>query len=327
MGRIVFGLMVIIFFQPPSYGYAQERRVRVGFSNFGASTSWLWTAKESGVFERNGLRVDLIYVGGTPLLFQALLAGDLDFGDGGGPGLLQANFQARSIVGIAGTVDLTVMKIMAAPEIKSAGNLRGKKIAVTRYGTITDLSARYFLKKSDLSPERDTPIIQVGGITNVLASLQSGATQAGVLSPPYHLQARKLGFNELMDLSKEDIYYPFDYVVATPGFLEKNGATALAFVKGVVEGIHKFKTDKRVAKHVLTKYTKITDESVLEETQEIFARLFQKSPYLTRESLRSIAQLLGETDPRFNAIKLDTLVDDRYVRQLETSGFIQNVYR
>src|SRR4051812_36100212 len=86
MGRMVFGLIAIIFFQAPSYGYAQERRVRVGFSNFGASTSWLWTAKESGLFERNGLRVDLVYVGGTPLLFQALLAGDLDFGDGGGPG-------------------------------------------------------------------------------------------------------------------------------------------------------------------------------------------------------------------------------------------------
>jgi ABC-type nitrate/sulfonate/bicarbonate transport system substrate-binding protein len=130
-----------------------------------------------------------------------------------------------------------------------------------------------------------------------------------------------------MDLSKEDIYYPFDYVVVTPGFLEKNGDTALAFLKGLVEGIHKFKTDKRVAKDVLTKYTKVTDDGVLEETQQIFARLFQKLPYITRQSLRSVVQLLGETDPRVNAIKLDTLVDDRYVRQLETSGFIQNVYR
>src|ERR1043166_2303549 len=327
MRKIFPALLIMILLQIPYPGEAQERRVRVGFSNFGASTSWLWTAKEAGLFERYGLRVDLVYVAGTPLLFQALLAGDLDFGDRGGPGLIQANVQSRSIVGIAGTLDRTVMKIMAAPDIKTAANLRGKKIAVTRYGTITDLSARYFLKKWDLSPEKDTPIIQVGGITNVLAALQSGASQAGVLSPPYHLQAKKLGFTELMDLSKEDIYYPFDYIVATPAFLDKNGDTASAFLKGAVDGIHKFKTDKRVAKEVLTKYTKIKDETVLEETHEIFGRLFQKTPYLTRQSLRSVVQILSETDPRVNSIKLDAIVEDRYVRQLESSGFIQNVYR
>lgn len=327
MRRIILALAAMIVFQPASDGDAQGRRVRAGFSNFGASTSWLWTAKETGFFDRYGLRVDLVYVGGTPLLFQALLAGDLDFGDGGGPGLLQANVQSRSVVGIAGTLNRTVMKIMATPDIKTPANLRGKKIAVTRYGTITDLAARYFLKRWDLSAERDTPIVQVGSITNVLASLQAGTSQAGVLSPPYHLQAKKLGFVELMDLSKEDVHYPFDYVVATPAFLDRNGETVLAFLKGAVEGIHKFKTDKRAAKEVLTKYTKIRDETVLEETHEIFGRLFEKSPYIKREGLKSVVQILGETDPRVNAIKLDAIVEDRYVSQLEASGFIQNVYR
>jgi NitT/TauT family transport system substrate-binding protein len=311
----------------PISGFAQERPIRVGFSAMSGSMAWLWTAKEGGYFDQHGLKVDLVYVGGTAQLFQAMLAGEIAFGIGGGPAIINANLQRRSIVGIAGSLNRMVMKIMAAPHVKSPSDIRGKRIAITRFGTTTDFSARLFLKNWAPAAEKDAVILQVGSIPNVLASLTSGASQVGALSPPAHIQAERAGFIELMDLSKREIFYPYTYVTATPGFLDKNHSLIRPFLAGAVEGIRRFKTDKAFAKRQIGKYLRVEDDKVLEETHQLFAELFERVPYIKREGLTSLAQILAETDPKIDSIKVDSVIDDRFVRELESSGFIKNLYR
>ena len=291
------------------------------------SMAWVWAAKEGGYFDQHGLKVDLIYIGGTAQLFQSMLAGEIDFGIGGGPSIINANLQRRSIVIVAGTLNRMIMKIMAAPQIRTAADIRGKRIAVTRYGTSTDFAARLWLKSLGLSAEKDAVIVQVGSVPNVLASLQSGTSQVGALSPPAHLQAEKLGFAELMDLSKGNIFYPYTYVAVSAPFLEKNRNWIRPFLAATVEGIHRFGADKPFAKKLMAKYLRITDEKVLEETHRLFADLFEKVPYAKREGLVSLAQILAERDPTIGALKIDSIVEDRFVRELETAGFIKSLYR
>ena len=310
-----------------SAGLAQETRVRAAYSAMSGSMAWVWAAKEGGYFDQHGLKVDLIYIGGTAQLFQSMLAGEIDFGIGGGPSIINANLQRRSIVIVAGTLNRMIMKIMAAPQIRTAADIRGKRIAVTRYGTSTDFAARLWLKSLGLSAEKDAVILQVGSVPNVLASLQSGASQAGALSPPAHLQAEKLGFVELMDLSRGNIFYPYTYVAVSAPFLEKNRNWIRPFLAAAVEGIRRFGADKPFAKKLMAKYLRITDEKVLEETHQLFSELFEKVPYAKREGLVSLAQILAERDPTIGALKVDSIVDDRFVRELETSGFIKSLYR
>jgi NitT/TauT family transport system substrate-binding protein len=306
---------------------AQDQRIRVGFSAMSGSMAWLWTAKEGGYFDQHGLKVDLVYVGGTAQLFQAMLAGEIAFGIGGGPALINANQQRRSIVGVAGTLNRMVMKIMASPQIKVPADLRGKRIAVTRFGTTTDFSARLFLKYWAPAVEKEAAIIQVGSVPNILDSLLSGASQVGALSPPAHLQAERAGFAELMDLSKREIFYPYTYVTVTTGFLDKSSNLIRPFLAGVVEGIRRFKTDKPFAKRQIGKYLRIDDDKVLETTHQLFADLFERVPYIKREGVSSLAQILAESDPRIESVNLGSVVEDRYVREIETSGFIKNIYR
>jgi len=329
LNRTVLGsfLVTALFFLGPFPSLAQETRIRAAYSAISGSMAWVWTAQEGGYFDRHGLKVDLVYIGGTAQLFQSMLAGEIAFGIGGGPSIINANIQRTSIVGVAGTLNRMIMKIMAAPQIKSPADVRGKRIAVTRYGTITDFSARLFLKKWGLSPEKDAVILQVGSIPNVLASLRSGTSQIGVLSPPAHLQAEKMGFSELMDLSKEEIYYPYTYVAVSAGFLEKNRNSIPPFLAAAVEGIHRFKTDKTFAKKVMAKYLRIEDDKLLEETHQLFSELFETAPYIKREGLISLVQILAEKDPKVAAVRIDSIVEDRFVRELEMNGFIKNLYR
>lgn len=306
---------------------AQEQRIRVGFSAMSGSMAWLWTAKEGGHFDQHGLKVDLVYVGGTAQLFQSMLAGEIAFGIGGGPAIIHANAQRRTIVGVAGSLNRMVMKIMASPQIKTPADIRGKRIAITRYGTTTDFSARLFLKNWAPAVEKEAVILQVGSIPNVLASLRSGASQLGALSPPAHLQAERLGFAELMDLSVRDIYYPYTYVTASAAFLERNSNLVRPFLAGAAEGIRRFKTDKNFAKRQIAKYLRVEDDKVLEETHQLFTDLFERVPYIKREGLTSLVQILAEADPKIETVKIDSMVEDRFVRELESSGFIKNLYR
>jgi ABC-type nitrate/sulfonate/bicarbonate transport system substrate-binding protein len=308
-------------------GRAQETRIRAAYSAMSGSMAWVWAAKEGGYFDHHGLNVDLIYIGGTAQLFQAMLAGEIGFGVGGGPAIINANVQRRSIIAVAGTLNRMIMKIMASPDIKTAADIRGKRIAVTRYGTSTDFAARLFLKNWNLSPEKDAAVLQVGSVPNVLAALQSGASQVGALSPPAHLQAEKMGFSELMDLSKGDIYYPYTYVVVTAGFLEKNRNSITPFLAACIEGIHRFKNDKAFAKKLTAKYLRVGDEKVLDETHQLFSELFERVPYVKRAGLVSLAQILAEKDTKIDALKIDSIVEDRFIRELDTSGFINNVYK
>lgn len=315
------------FFFGSVAGLAQETRIRAAYSAMSGSMAWVWAAKEGGYFDKHGLKVDLIYIGGTAQLFQSMLAGEIGFGIGGGPSIINANIQRKSIVPVAGTLNRMIMKIMATPQIKTAADIRGKRIAVTRFGTSTDFAARLFLKSWGLSAEKDAVILQVGSVPNVLASLQSGASQAGALSPPAHLQAEKMGFAELMDLSKGDIYYPFTYVAVSAGFLERNKNLIKPFLAASVEGIHRFKTDKPFAKKLVAKYLRINDDKVLEETHQLFSELFEKVPFVKREGMVSLAQILAEKDSKIEAFKVDSIIEDVYVRELESSGFIKSLYR
>jgi len=256
-----------------------------------------------------------------------MLAGEIAFGVGGGPSIINVNSQRTSIVAIEGTLNRMIMKIMASPQIKTAADIRGKRIAITRYGTSTDFAARLFLRSWGLTPEKDAIILQVGSVPNILSALQNGTTQVGALSPPAHLQAEKMGFAELMDLSKGDIYYPFTYVAVTAAFLEKNRNLMRPFLAASVEGIRRFKIDKGFAKKLIAKYLRINDEKVLEETHQLFSELYERVPYVKREGVVSLVQILAEKDPKAEAIKIDAMIDNQFVRELETSGFIKNLYR
>ena len=323
----VLSAALVAVFLVPYLGFAQETRVRAAYSAMSGSMAWVWAAKEGGYFDQYGLKVDLVYIGGSAQLFQALLAGEVGFGVGGGPSIINVNSQRTSIIAIEGTLNRMIMKIMGTQQIKSPADIRGKRIAITRYGTSTDFAARLFLRSWNLSPEKDAVILQMGSVPNILAALQNGTSQAGALSPPAHLQAEKMGFAELMDLSKGDIYYPFTYVAVSAAFLERNKNLMRPFLAASVEGIHRFKTDKPFAKRIIAKYLRIGDDRVLEETHQLFSELFERVPYVRREGLASLTQILSERDPKVENVKIDAMIDNQFVRELETSGFIKNIYR
>lgn len=192
LGFILFGLTLA-----RGHVLAQDKKLNhltISYPSISGAQAVLWVAKETGIFNKNGLNVDLVYVAGGPRSMAALLSNQLQVIGTGGNSLVAANLNgAKDAVLIATTYNTLVFSLMTGPNVKDPKDLRGKSLGVTGFGSLSDFTLRTLLKRSGLDPIRDVIIRPMGGYPEIVASMQSGALDGGIISPPRTLRPRNLG--------------------------------------------------------------------------------------------------------------------------------------
>src|SRR5437870_11239293 len=237
---------------------AQLTKLRAAYS---AESSWslaTWVAYEGGYFKKYGLDVDLILIRSASTITSALIAGETPMIQLGGNGTIQAALQGADTVNVLTLVPIIPQSLVVTPDIKSADDLRGKRFGVSRFGALSDLVIRRYLRKFGLDPGKDVTIVQVGGIPELLAAMKAGAISGGSMSPPVLSAAKKAGFKEFADFESLDYKYPAVAIATTKNFILRQRATTLNFLRGEIEGIHAIKTQKSFAVNVLKKYMRIS---------------------------------------------------------------------
>src|SRR3989338_878420 len=169
--------LFLLLFGLTEKGQAQVR-VRAGYSAISGSMLPLWMAQETGSFQRNGLEVELVFVGGGSKLLQATLGGDFQFAALGGQGV-DARLAGADTVYVAGGIDRLVFYLFSSAKIRSITELRNKKVGVTRAGTVSEYAAKTALQRAGLQPPRDAALISVGGIPEIMTAIIAGAVDAG----------------------------------------------------------------------------------------------------------------------------------------------------
>src|SRR5262249_55512496 len=143
--KIVFMAAAILSLAAANFTSAAERNLRVSYSAAATTFLPLWAARETGIFERNNLSVDLLYVGSSPIPLASLLSDELDVLVGGGPAAPTAYLQGFRDLALFSTLDHRfAFKIFAVPSIVDVAGLRGKRFGVTRFGGSLDFASRYF---------------------------------------------------------------------------------------------------------------------------------------------------------------------------------------
>src|SRR6266481_7581388 len=182
---------------------AQPLPVRVGYTALSGAFSPLWMAKELDLFERQGIQSTPIYMAAT-LAYQAMLAGETDFTVGTGIAPAQARLGGADPLIVVTYISGFNFSVIARPPVHQPGDLRGKRIGISRFGAGTDFGARIALKQWGLVPVKDVTIIQLGGYPEALAALKGDSVQAAVLAPPFSTEAKRLGMVELIDFNQSD---------------------------------------------------------------------------------------------------------------------------
>jgi NitT/TauT family transport system substrate-binding protein len=305
---------------------AQEKKpkVRVAYSAISGSMLPVWVAKEKKLFEKHGLTAELVYVAAGSKLLQALLSGEFAFGVLGPQGV-DAAAAGADLVYVAGGLDRLVFYLFANPSVQKVEDLKGRRVGATRANTVSDFAARTALKMHGLEPMKDAAILYLGGIPEILAGIAAGAVDAGTISPPTSLNARKAGLRQLADLS--GIPYIQSAALTTKAYATREGVATAGFVKAWTEAIAVIHRDKPLTLKVIGQYTRSEDQEVLEETYRAIAPHFRRVPLPPVEVIRAIIQEMSQHDERAKRLKAEELVELRFVRQLEESGFISQLYR
>jgi NitT/TauT family transport system substrate-binding protein len=306
---------------------AQEKRadrLRVGGGSASATQMALWLAKDGNFYDKHGLNVEAISIPGSSLALQAMLSGELPVIQLGGAASIQANLAGADTVIIATIVKKLLFWVYAVPGINGMEDLKGKVFGVTRFGTLSDLASRIALRAHGIEPDRDITMVQTGGPAEGLSAMAAGKITAAALTPPGTLQARKLKFKLLFDMTKMDAEYHINGVVTTRKFLRSNEDIVRRFLKAYVEGAARGQKDKNFALKVIGKYFRTDDREILEESYETTIKSnFAIPPYPSIPGVATFIQELEKQNPKAKGAKPEEFADGRLMRELEQSGFVK----
>lgn len=300
-----------------------KERINVIYSSISGLFLGLWVAEETGLFEKEGLEVHLIYIQSAPVVLQAMLAGEAQIAAAGGKPVVDSGLEGGEAVLIGAIASVPAFYFMAAPGIRSVGDLRGKPVGVTRFGGSPDFAMRLVLKKYGLEPVRDVPIIQIGGgMPALAAALSKQAIYAATLSTPFNRDAEKSGAKVLIDMTKSGIFFPHSAIITTRAYLRQHRPVALAFLKAYAEGLKRMAADKALGIRVLKKYMRVEEPELLDATYDYSMNFIEKIPYPTKEGVAEI--LRQSTHPRAKSTTPESFMDESLVRELDQKGFLSS---
>ncbi len=293
------------------------------------SLPW-WMAKDAGHFERNGLEVDLFYEGASSVIVQSMLAGEANFAGLAGPAVVSNVINGGDVIQIAAVVKTFTVPMFSAPSIKEVAQLKGQKVAVSRFGSISHIAALNIFQKAGVA---GATILQSGGTPESAAMLMSGAVAAAMVPPPQSLMLKEKGFNELVGVKQFrewNIPVVENGVAARRGFVEKNPSIAKRFIRAAFEGIRTIYDNKELAMKTLAKYTKVNDEKILEESYRFSVDALSKEGFMPPEAFTALVeQLVSQKsidEAASKKLPVTAYFDNRYVNELEKEGFFKKLW-
>ena len=305
---------------------AALERLRVGYPSPSANFYPLFATKEANLFEKYGFEPEMIYIQGVQLI-AVHVAGQLDFSSVSGLVFLQASVEGSDLILLASSNDSQPMKLMVHSGISGPKDLKGKTVAVTRFGSLTDLLLRPVLKNWGLEPQKDVKLLQIGRLPDMVVAIAQKKVDGGVISFPNSLQAEKMGVKTLLDFADSGLDIPSTTVVASRKYATAHREVVLRFLKAYVEGTRRLLTDKELGIRALRKYGGVNDRELLTTTYDLFTtRYTKKVPKINPKAVETALNLLAEGNPKAKGRKAEEFMDTSFMDELETTGFIKSVW-
>ena len=301
------------------------KHIYIGVSSVSMANIIIYVTKEAKLFEKYGLYADPVAMRGSGESSKAMIGGSIQMSPIATPTVINAGLSGADLVILAHTLPGVVHALMVKPEIKRVEDLKGKKIGVTTFGSLTDFLVRYILRKKGLNPDRDVALIQIGGDPERIAALKQGAIEGASLSFPGYGIAQKMGFPMLWDSAKE-INYPWIEITTRRSIVQKDRDMVLSYVKAHLEGTALFKRDKEFGKKVIRKTLRLTDEELVNDSYDLFAGAYLRTPYPNVSGMKVSFEYVAATRPEVWNHKPEEFVDASIVEELDKSGFIKKLY-
>ncbi len=330
MEKMIFWLGIALQLVLVTQAVFAAEKIRAASGGFGTAINAIIPgAYHQGVFKKYGLDVEYIALDSGTLGMQTLLANEIQvlFTTGALP--VTSNLQGGDVTIIAGGINFFPFKLIVRSEIRAPADLRGKSVAISRFGSASDFAAVAALEKLGVNVKQVT-LMQLGGNPSRLAGLSGGSVQATVFSEPYATMAvKKFGMREVLDLADSGVPFPQNCFMVRRSYLEQNRAKVVNFMKGVIEGLYVLKKEKAAALQVIRRYLRIDDDEMAAIGYDYYL-VKHGDDILTlpdRKGLEMVIAQLAATIPKAQGQTPESLrlLDASVLEEIKRSGFVEKV--
>ena len=323
MTRLQYFVLVLFLFASGAAAHAQS--LKLSYSSDSPGALPVWIGKESGLYAKNGLDVQLIRVTGN-VAVMAVVANEVSIAFMGGTAAITSNLAGSDAVMVAAGEIATDYSLITATKIKSPEQLKGSVVGIASVVGSATTATVYGLQKLGIS-RNDVTLLVVGGTPERLAALRTGRIQATLLSPPTSFAAERDGFNILTDVNMP---LPYNSVVSTRKFVKQNPDIMRRFIKAHLEAVHMLKTDRDAGIRTLAKYLRQTrDRQLLEKSYDISTaeNILPRKQYPTNAGIKTVLDSLVKVYPRAATAKPEEFTELQYLKEFDESGFIDALYK
>jgi len=320
-------LALALFSSQP--GWAQTQ-VAILHAVIGPKQAAIWVAQEQGLFAKHGVDVLLLrFDPQRPGCGQ--MTGNVLGAIGIPPAIgCAAEGSDLKVVAAFNNASTSTIHLVTRPEVKTVADLRGKRFGVNRVGSGSWIGAMQAFDHLGLDPKRDhiTLVEAKEGALRQVQALENGDIDATVVDPSQSAQLQAKGFSLLLDMSTTNIPGIQDGLAVAGPYLREHPDVVEKVVAGLVEGIA-FSLSPRnkeiVLKTLMARLNILSPEAAEVAYKEFLGRASGK-PYVSVAAAQNYQRVLAFNDPRVLKVKIEDLLEDRFVRKLEESGVLDRLY-
>ena len=321
---LAVGLAVLGAIAAP--GSARAQKFVVAWSAVSALNSPFWVMNDAGFWTQEGLDIQLVYIASSPTVARATLAGEIVLSGANSQVIADVGLGGGDLVAIGAITNVVAFYVMAAPEIKTVKDLKGKVVGVTRFGASTDFGMRMLLSKYGLEPAKDVPFIQIGGMPELAAALSKKTVFAAPMSQPMVYLAQQAGMRMIANLAKEEI--PFMHIGLTTSrkWIREHRPRAKAFVRAYGRALHFMHHRKEETRAIFAKYTRINDPGMLDGSIQYGYDFMEKIPFVKAQAFQVTLDQIARTNPKAKQAKPEQFFDNSLVQELVDEGFFTKLW-
>ena len=318
---IAIAIFVVVL---PS-GIIAQTKITIGVAAMSPRTIPLLIGQEQGLFAKHGLESRVVLIRGAPILVATLMSGELEVGYTGGTSVVGAAAQGTYLKILTSISSKLSHTLIAAPNIKTAEQLRGKRFGVQSIGGSTWMHTILAIEHVGLDVKRDNlNILTIGDSVLIGQSLEAGRIDAATLDGALVRRLKSKGFSAIVDLTPHNIPLVNQAVVVSQEFLQKRGDVAEKILMALVDSLAYTLApqNKAVVTKTMMKRFQITDTGIAEEGYYDLLSSIDRKPFPSVDGLKNIRRLMASQNPKVANVKVEELIDNRIIRKLDESGYI-----
>lgn len=319
---IFFGLLLLA---SQSAAANADKVFNVGVAGPAISLTYAHLANDAGLWRKHGLETKVTVFESGSTLAQVARSGEIKIALNSGPTTVASRTQGADTIMLACLVNTMPYSLVTTKQITKWEQLKGKKIAISRFGSGTDTAVRLVLRKHGIDPVKDVTLLQIGTQPSRVQALSAGSIDATLLSAPLDFEAKKLGHHILLDIATLKIPYPQLVVESTEKYVRAEPQTVKRFLKGIVESAHYARKNPEATKKTMTQHLKTQDPEILEATYRNFLGTTDYSAQPNLDGVRNAIDEVAGRVPAAKSKRPEEFVDTRLLKELEKEGFFKQL--